>query len=81
VSSIVLVANGVAFAVCQSVQSIATAHLRLSQIMTLVYATIGPVADYGMFGRWLLLVTTVIFWAAQFASMSLTCRSPHFPVC
>jgi MFS-type transporter involved in bile tolerance (Atg22 family) len=58
VSSIVLVANGVAFAV-----------------MTLVYVTIGPVADYGMFGRWLLLVTTVIFWAIQFASMSLTSPS------
>jgi MFS-type transporter involved in bile tolerance (Atg22 family) len=58
VSSIVLVANGVGFA-----------------IMTLVYATIGPAADYGTFGRWLLLVSTAICWAAQFASMSLTSPS------
>ena len=27
----------------------------VSQIMTLVYATIGPAADYGTLGRWLLL--------------------------
>ena len=47
----------------------------LSQIMTLVFAAIGPVADYRMFGRWLLLISTVICWAAQFASMSLTCES------
>ncbi|KAN0137282.1 Autophagy-related protein 22-like protein [Lactarius tabidus] len=58
VSSIVLVANGVGFA-----------------IMILVYATIGPAADYGTFGRWLLLVSTAICWAAQFASMSLTSPS------
>src|ERR1700761_2656825 len=53
-------------------------HLPLSQIMTLVYATIGPAADYGTFGRWLLLISTAICWAAQFASMSLTCRSHCF---
>jgi hypothetical protein len=53
------------------------AHLLLSQIMTLVFATIGPVADYQMFGRWLLLISTAICWAAQFASMSLTCGSQH----
>jgi hypothetical protein len=78
VSSIVLVANGVGFAVCQFLQPIAImAHLPLSQIMTLVYATIGPAADYGTFGRWLLLVSTAICWAAQFASMSLTCKPQH----
>ncbi|KAI0355312.1 MFS general substrate transporter [Trametes cingulata] len=55
VSSIVLVANGVSFAV-----------------MTLIFTTIGSAADYGTFGRWLLLILTVICWAAQFASMSLT---------
>ncbi|KAI9467374.1 MFS general substrate transporter [Lactarius psammicola] len=58
VSSIVLVANGVSFAV-----------------MTLVFATIGPAADYRMLGRWLLLISTVICWAAQFASISLTSPS------
>ncbi|KAI0375961.1 MFS general substrate transporter [Pilatotrama ljubarskyi] len=55
VSSVVLVANGVSFAV-----------------MTLIFTTIGSAADYGTFGRWLLLILTVICWAAQFASMSLT---------
>jgi len=55
VSSIVLVSNGVSFAV-----------------MTMIFTTIGSAADYGTFGRWLLFVITVICWAAQFASMSLT---------
>ncbi|KAI9467380.1 MFS general substrate transporter [Lactarius psammicola] len=58
VSSIVLVANGVSFA-----------------IMALVFMVIGPAADYRMFGRWLLLISTAICWAAQFASMSLTSPS------
>ncbi|KAN0128536.1 Autophagy-related protein 22-like protein [Lactarius tabidus] len=58
VSSIVLVANGMSFA-----------------IMTLVFAAIGPVADYRMHGRWLLLISTAICWAAQFASISLTSPS------
>ncbi|KAF8261788.1 MFS general substrate transporter [Lactarius quietus] len=58
VSSIVLIANGVSFA-----------------IMTLFYATLGPVADYRMIGRWLLIISTTICWAAQFASMSLTSPS------
>ncbi|KAL0070212.1 hypothetical protein AAF712_002702 [Marasmius tenuissimus] len=55
VSSVVLIANGVSFAV-----------------MTFIFTTIGSAADYGTFGRWLLLVITCICWAAQFASMSLT---------
>ncbi|KAF7432651.1 hypothetical protein PC9H_004593 [Pleurotus ostreatus] len=62
VSSVVLVANGVSFAV-----------------MTLIFTTIGSAADYGTFGRWLLLVITCICWAAQFASMSLTTPS-RWPV-
>ncbi|KAG7097537.1 hypothetical protein E1B28_004876 [Marasmius oreades] len=41
-------------------------------IMTLLFTTIGSAADYGSFGRWLLLVVTCICWASQFASMSLT---------
>ncbi|KAG6877076.1 hypothetical protein C0993_010463 [Termitomyces sp. T159_Od127] len=55
VSSVVLVANGVSFAV-----------------MTLIFTTIGSAADYGTFGRWLLFVVTVICWAAQYSTMSLT---------
>ncbi|KAI9447647.1 MFS general substrate transporter [Lactarius indigo] len=58
VSSIVLVANGVSFAV-----------------MALVFTAIGPAADYRMFGRWLLLSSTVICWASQIASISLTSPS------
>ncbi|KAI9507515.1 MFS general substrate transporter [Russula earlei] len=41
-------------------------------VMTAIFTTIGSAADYGTFGRWLLLVATLICWAAQFASMSLT---------
>jgi len=44
--------------------------------MTMLFTTVGSVADYGTFGRWLLLVVTLICWAAQFATMSLTCKSP-----
>jgi len=56
---------------------ITTVYLPLSQIMTLVFTTIGPAADYRMFGRWLLLISTAICWVAQFASMSLTCGSQY----
>ncbi|KAH9032933.1 MFS general substrate transporter [Lactarius hengduanensis] len=45
------------------------------EIMALVFATIGPAADYRTFGRWLILVSTAICWAAQFASMTLTSPS------
>jgi len=55
VSSVVLVANGVSFA-----------------IMTAIFTTIGSAADYGTFGRWLLLAVTVICWAGQYATMALT---------
>ncbi|KAI0941397.1 hypothetical protein AcW1_004878 [Taiwanofungus camphoratus] len=58
VNSVVLVANGVSFAV-----------------MTMIFTTIGSAADYGTFGRWLLLVITVICWGSQFASMALTTPS------
>ncbi|KAH8987572.1 MFS general substrate transporter, partial [Lactarius hatsudake] len=44
-------------------------------ILTLVFTTIGPAADYRMFGRWLLIISTAICWAAQFASMTLTSPS------
>ncbi|KIM46588.1 hypothetical protein M413DRAFT_259322 [Hebeloma cylindrosporum] len=58
VSSVVLIANGISFAV-----------------MTMMFTTIGSAADYGTFGRWLLLVITCICWASQFAEMSLTIPS------
>ena len=76
VSSIVLVANGASFAVCPFfVSSRTILHLPLFQVLTLVFTTVGPAADYRTFGRWLLLISTAICWAAQFASMSLTCGS------
>ncbi|ESK94094.1 autophagy-related protein atg22b2 [Moniliophthora roreri MCA 2997] len=62
VSSVVLIANGVSFA-----------------IMTLIFTTIGSAADYGTFGRWLLLVITCVCWGVQFASMSLT-NASRWPV-
>ena len=46
----------------------------LFQVMTILFTTIGSAADYGTLGRWLLLFVTVICWAAQFASMTLTCK-------
>jgi hypothetical protein len=58
-------------------RAIPMSSLLLSQIMTLVFATIGPLADYRMHGRWLLLISTAICWAAQFASISLTCESQY----
>jgi len=42
------------------------------QVMTLIFTTIGSAADYGRFGRYLLLTLTVICWGAQYASVSLT---------
>ena len=73
VNSIVLVATGVSFAVCVNhpcfLSFLIAAFL---QVMALMFTTIGSAADYGRFGRWLLFVVTVICWASQFASMSLT---------
>ncbi|KAF8165860.1 MFS general substrate transporter [Crassisporium funariophilum] len=48
-------------------------------VMTMIFTTIGSAADYGTFGRWLLLVITCVCWAAQYASMSLTSPS-RWPV-
>ena len=79
VSSIVLIANGLSFAVRPAPPS---THLRTSdrprapQIMTLIFTTIGSAADYGTFGRWLLLAVTVVCWGGQFASMALTSTPP-----
>ena len=42
-------------------------------IMTAIFTTVGSAGDYGTFGRWLLLLSTVICWAAQYACMALTC--------
>jgi hypothetical protein len=76
VSSVVLIANGISFAVCLAAFSLCFRSqplLFFHQVMTLIFTTIGSAADYSTFGRWLLLIITCICWAAQFASMSLTC--------
>lgn len=54
VASVVLVANGICFAV-----------------MTVLFVTLGSAADYGSFGRHLLLVLTIICWAAQYALIAI----------
>ena len=59
VASIILVANGISFA-----------------IMMAILTTIGPVADYGTFGRRILFAATIICWASQYTCMALTCTSP-----
>lgn len=44
--------------------------------MAVMFTTIGSSADYGNFGRWLLLLVTGICWGAQYSSMALTGESP-----
>lgn len=49
VASVVLISNGICFAV-----------------MTVIFVIFGSAADYGSFGRWLLLFLTVICWITQY---------------
>lgn len=39
--------------------------------MTVIFVWLGSAADYGSFGRWLLLVLTVICWASQYGMMAI----------
>ncbi|KDQ15699.1 hypothetical protein BOTBODRAFT_285619 [Botryobasidium botryosum FD-172 SS1] len=39
--------------------------------LTLIFTTIGSLADYGDVSRWFLLGLTIICWAAQYASVAL----------
>lgn len=57
VASVVLIANGICFAV-----------------MTVMFVGLGSAADYGTFGRWLLLVLTVVCWVFQYCMMAI--RTP-----
>jgi hypothetical protein len=41
--------------------------------MTVIFTTIGSIADYGIFARWLLFTVTLVCWATQEACMALTC--------
>lgn len=54
VSSVVLIANGICFAV-----------------MTLLFVTLGSLADYGSFAKYILLTFTVTCWITQYAMMSI----------
>jgi len=61
VSSVVLVASGCSFAVSTSVAHSTDLKSNFFQkVMTLIFTIIGSAADYGTFGRWLLLVVTCI---------------------
>ncbi|CAG7945241.1 unnamed protein product [Penicillium nalgiovense] len=42
--------------------------------MTVIFVWLGSAADYGTFGRWLLLALTVVCWALQYGMMSI--RNP-----
>ncbi|RAQ63848.1 autophagy-related protein Atg22B2 [Aspergillus flavus] len=39
--------------------------------MTVIFVWLGSAADYGSFGRWLLLVLTVVCWALQYGMMAI----------
>lgn len=47
--------------------------------MALIFTAISSAADYGTFGRWLLLVITVVSWASQYAEMAVT--GGYFDIC
>jgi MFS-type transporter involved in bile tolerance (Atg22 family) len=53
VVSVVLIANGICFAV-----------------MTVIFVILGSAADYGTFGRWLLLFLTVVCWVFQYGMIA-----------
>lgn len=54
VASVVLIANGICFAV-----------------MTVIFVILGSVADYGAFGRWMLLFLTVVCWISQYGMTAI----------
>lgn len=47
--------------------------------MTVLFVGLGSAADYGSFGRWLLLGLTVICWAFQYGFMGIT-QPDQWPV-
>ena len=40
-------------------------------IMTVIFVALGSAADYGTFGRWLLLFLTVVCWVFQYGMMAI----------
>lgn len=47
--------------------------------MTVLFVTLGSAADYGSFGRWLLLVLTIICWVFQYGLMAIK-RPDQWPI-
>lgn len=43
-------------------------------VMTIIFIWLGSAADYGSFGRWLLLALTVVCWSFQYCMVAI--RSP-----
>lgn len=43
--------------------------------MTVIFVWLGSAADYGSFGRWLLLGLTVVCWALQYGMLAI--RNPN----
>ncbi|KAF7935323.1 uncharacterized protein EAE97_008230 [Botrytis byssoidea] len=41
-------------------------------IMSVIFVAFGSVADYGHFGRWILLCLTVVCWVFQYGMMAIT---------
>ncbi|ORY22173.1 autophagy-related protein 22-like protein [Naematelia encephala] len=44
-------------------------------IMTVFFTTIGSCADYGIWNKWILIIATVISWAAQYGFLGITMSS------
>lgn|SRR6266850_2499533 len=44
-------------------------------MITIILSVLGPAADYGSLGRWPLLLTSLIYWAIMFSTITLTCTS------
>jgi hypothetical protein len=40
-------------------------------VMTIMFVGLGSAAEYGSFGRWLLLVLTVVCWVFQYGMMAI----------
>ena len=74
VSSVVLIANGLSFAVSFHFNSDFSGWPSLvrCKVLVVLFTTVGSAADYGSFGRWFLLVITCTGWASLFAFVSLT---------
>ncbi|WAQ90104.1 hypothetical protein PtA15_12A89 [Puccinia triticina] len=41
-------------------------------IMTILFTSLGALADYRQYGRWILFIMTLLCWASQFSVMALT---------